>query len=363
MLNTNAPRSGVAVIAAAAVIGLTAGMISSPAVAAQQPRQTADAVAERWVILVTGDRVAVDGKGQPVVIDRAPGRERIPVEVRRTGGHTLVVPADAVVNPLPAAYRMYLNTGAELTWDLQARQADANGQLGLRQNDPGRTFTAGRRYRLDYNIGVFGPRVNGVTAGVQRSGDAITAAFPMFADGAGHTGATVWDAGATKTTLYRDGEPVGTVAAPPTGVRFTVPAGKAAYRLTTSAVPALTAAVSTRIDAEWTFVSDTAASPTMLPVSTVRFTPRLGLDSSAPAGRLLAVPVTVEGAAADGNTKSLKVSASVDGGTTWRTVAVHHGKLLLRTPEAGATVSLKAEVTDRQGNTLTQTVIDAYRAK
>ncbi|WP_326672336.1 S8 family peptidase [Streptomyces sp. NBC_01257] len=321
--------------------------------------------------------VAYGGKGVPVGFERHLGSEDFATTDVRLGsplpgrqGNLMLTPntgtgvgtSFAVVNPLPAAYRMYLNTDAELTWDLSSRQIDADGQLEVQQRDTGRTFTRGRSYRLDYNIGVFGPRVNGVTAGVQRSGDAITAAFPMFADGAGHTGATVWDAEATKTALYRDGEPVGTSTAPPTGVRFTVPPGKAAYRLTTSAVPAKPAAVSTRIDAAWTFTSDTAASPTMLPVSTVRFTPQLGLDSTARAGRPQLVPVTVEGAAA-GNTKSLKVSASFDGGTTWHRAVVLHGTALLLTPAAGATVSLRAEVTDRQGNTLTQTVIDAYRAK
>lgn len=322
--------------------------------------------------------VAFGGKGVPTGIERHLGRTDFATTDVRLGstrpgrqGSLLMTPdtgagvgmSFAVVNPVPAAYRMYVNTEAGLTWDLQSRQLDANGLLEVQQSDPDRTFTRGRSYRLDYNIGVFGPRVNGVTTGVQRSGDAITAAFPMFADGAGHTGATVWDTDATKTELHKGDELVGTIAAPPTGVRFTVPAGQGAYRLTTSAVPAKTATTSTRIDAEWTFSSDTVATPTMLPVSTVRFTPKLGIDSTAPAGRLQLVPVTVEGAAADGNTKSLKVSASFDGGNTWHKVVVLHGTALLRTPKAGATVSLKAEVTDRQGNTLTQSVIDAYRAK
>ncbi|MFD8012982.1 S8 family serine peptidase [Streptomyces sp. NPDC058955] len=50
---------------------------------------------DQRVPLVTGDRVVVDAEGRMVRFEAAPGRERIPVEVRRTGDRTLVVPADA----------------------------------------------------------------------------------------------------------------------------------------------------------------------------------------------------------------------------------------------------------------------------
>ncbi|MGW4103573.1 S8 family peptidase [Streptomyces sp. NPDC004976] len=47
------------------------------------------------ITLITGDRVVVDAKGGMIGLERAKGREHIPVHVRRTGGHTLVIPADA----------------------------------------------------------------------------------------------------------------------------------------------------------------------------------------------------------------------------------------------------------------------------
>ncbi|MFH8607888.1 S8 family peptidase [Streptomyces sp. NPDC018029] len=47
------------------------------------------------VTLITGDRAVVDAKGRVVGLERAKGREHIPVQVRRSGGHTLVIPADA----------------------------------------------------------------------------------------------------------------------------------------------------------------------------------------------------------------------------------------------------------------------------
>ncbi|GAA2301077.1 S8 family serine peptidase [Streptomyces kunmingensis] len=50
---------------------------------------------DQWIRLLTGDRVRVGAEGQLVGFEAAKGRERIPVQVRRIGGHTLVVPSDA----------------------------------------------------------------------------------------------------------------------------------------------------------------------------------------------------------------------------------------------------------------------------
>jgi subtilisin family serine protease len=47
------------------------------------------------ITLITGDRVVVDAKGRVVGLERAKGRERIPVQIRKADGHTLVIPADA----------------------------------------------------------------------------------------------------------------------------------------------------------------------------------------------------------------------------------------------------------------------------
>ncbi|MCP9991074.1 S8 family serine peptidase [Streptomyces albogriseolus] len=51
--------------------------------------------AKHRVTLITGDRVALDAKGRVVGLEPAEGREHIPVQIRRSDGHTLVVPADA----------------------------------------------------------------------------------------------------------------------------------------------------------------------------------------------------------------------------------------------------------------------------
>ncbi|WP_254392959.1 S8 family serine peptidase, partial [Streptomyces buecherae] len=94
--------AGVAVTAATALVaGLT-----TPSAANQETRTvTADTqrventhrtgTARTWVTLVTGDRVAVDAKGRPATFQPAKGREHIPVQVERRGGHAYVIPLDA----------------------------------------------------------------------------------------------------------------------------------------------------------------------------------------------------------------------------------------------------------------------------
>ncbi|MGW1122417.1 S8 family peptidase, partial [Streptomyces tanashiensis] len=86
-------------VAAATSVALVAGM-TGPATAiaanaAATPGTTARPGGTQRIPLVTGDRVVVDAKGRMVGFESAKGREHIPVQVQRTGDHTLVVPADA----------------------------------------------------------------------------------------------------------------------------------------------------------------------------------------------------------------------------------------------------------------------------
>ncbi|WP_280887382.1 S8 family serine peptidase [Streptomyces sp. LBL] len=89
-------RVGAASVATAAAVALAAGM-TSPASA--KPEQRANGAAQlsshHRITLITGDRVSVDALGRVVALDRAKGREHIPVQIRKVDGHTLVIPADA----------------------------------------------------------------------------------------------------------------------------------------------------------------------------------------------------------------------------------------------------------------------------
>ncbi|MDQ0774872.1 subtilisin family serine protease/plastocyanin [Streptomyces aurantiacus] len=102
-------RACTATIAAAAAVALAAGMTSpASAEAGSTAERTAErmaggsaggsavqATAKHRITLITGDRVVVDAKGRVVGLERAKGREKIPVQIRKSDGHTLVVPADA----------------------------------------------------------------------------------------------------------------------------------------------------------------------------------------------------------------------------------------------------------------------------
>ncbi|MFE2538879.1 S8 family serine peptidase, partial [Actinacidiphila glaucinigra] len=50
---------------------------------------------QRWIPLITGDRVAVDAKGTIVSVRPAKGREDIPIRVETRDGHTYALPDDA----------------------------------------------------------------------------------------------------------------------------------------------------------------------------------------------------------------------------------------------------------------------------
>lgn len=89
-----------ATVATGAAVALAAGMTSP---AAANPKAQAQAAgwssqpftAHHRITLITGDRVAVDTKGRVVSVERAKGREKIPFQVRKADGHTLVIPGDA----------------------------------------------------------------------------------------------------------------------------------------------------------------------------------------------------------------------------------------------------------------------------
>ncbi|WWQ66257.1 S8 family peptidase [Streptomyces sp. Q6] len=274
-----------------------------------------------------------------------------------------------VEQKLPATRTLYLSTGSGVQWGLDFTQyagkdaegfplADAFYTLGNPQ-----TFTAGKSYEKTFNTAVFGPRVGG-DYGLFRDGNQIYGYLPLFADGKTHAGSS--DVTSVATTLYRDGAKVGTTDDPLFGDKaFTVPSGDAAYRLTTSVRrDAKVAEASRRIDASWTFRSKKAGRDiAVLPASGVRFGASTGLDSRVAAGKKQTFPVTVQGAAAGRNLKSLTVYVSYDDGGHWKKVTVKSGKVTVTNPARDKAVSLRAKVVDKKGNTSTIAIHQAYYGK
>jgi hypothetical protein len=236
-----------------------------------------------------------------------------------------------------------------------------------------RTFRAGRRYDIAFNVGVFGPSVGlsrGQFPAVRTGGGFLSLCIPLFTDGAGNRGESTGFNASTVITV--DGTPLEfprPLQVPCKAIQD-LPARSAAYRISSViARDAVVATVSTRIEATWTFRSQEPAEGVTvdLPISSVRFTPPLAPDSTASAGASLIVPLVIDGAAAGNRLRALSVEVSYDGGASWVRTPVQdrHGKksVRLRHPRTAKSVSLRTRLTDRQGGTFAVTIIDAYRLK
>ncbi|MDG4785716.1 S8 family serine peptidase [Micromonospora sp. WMMD1102] len=275
--------------------------------------------------------------------------------------------AHAMTFPLPSTRTEYYNTDGRAQW---FRSVDETTGSGAEQAyltslvAPPMTYRPGQAYQEQWSRGVFGPTVAAPPyehQWVTRLGDTLTVQAPLYGDGVGRAGFSSIATG--RITLEHDGKVIsdldglyGTIELPPeTGD----------YRLTMTAERGGPATLSTRVGVTWTFRSGhvDGETPSRLPISTVRFSPRVDSDNSTPAGQTGTVPVTVTaqpGSGAGAN-EELTVEVSYDDGVTWAPAEVTAGQAVLRHPAESGYVSLRASATDTAGNTVTQTVIRAYR--
>ncbi|MCX4907376.1 S8 family serine peptidase [Streptomyces sp. NBC_00878] len=269
---------------------------------------------------------------------------------------------------IPGTRTLYLSALRDTKWTLvfTQRGVDSGGETTVREatytTDRPERFAAGKTYTRTFNTAVFGPHLT-KDYGLFREGDEIYGSLPLFADSSRNVG--ISNLTSVTTKLYRNGTKVASKEDPLLGdERYAVPAGDAAYKLTTSAKrSSKIAGGSTRIDASWTFRSKTAADKVQLPASTVRFNAKTALDSTVAAGRTTTVPLVVEGAAAGRNLKSQSVWTSYDGGKNWKKVKVTNGKISVKNPAKGKAISFRAEVTDKKGNKSTLSIYNAYYGK
>ncbi|GAA3398489.1 hypothetical protein [Streptomyces roseoviridis] len=274
--------------------------------------------------------------------------------------------------PAPGTRTFHVSTADGVRWLTRFNQLGAPDEWGYPalegsyETAAPKRYEAGRTYGERFNSGVFGPLL-GEGMGVFRTApDPVTGeqrlvgAVPLWADGRGHVGSTRYSS--ATTTLYRDGQKVASNEDPLSGSEpFVVHGADAAYRLVTSAErPAEVAGASTRIETSFAFRSQQVAATTALPVSTVRFAAPVDLETRAPERTWASVPVTVQGSAAGQNLKSLAVKVSYDDAKTWQAVPVLGGRIVVKNPAKGAGISLAAEVTDRQGNTSTLSIRNAW---
>ncbi|MGC3000735.1 S8 family serine peptidase [Streptomyces sp. G35A] len=280
-----------------------------------------------------------------------------------TGASSIALP-----QALPGTRTLHLSTKGGVKWGLDFEQyggVDEEGwpigEAGYVIGD-GMSFKGGKSYSQTVNTAVFGPRL-GADLGLFRDGNGISGLVPLFADGKGHLGSSVFTS--VNTSLYRNGKKVGSHDDPLFGEKeFKVPSGDAAYKLTTSVKRSVkVAAASTRIDASWSFRSKKTADLTKLPASTARFHAVTGLDSKVAAGKKVSIPVSVEGAAKGKNLKSLSVYVSYDYGKTWKKADVKKGSITVKNPAKGKAISFHAKIADKKGNKSTISIYNAYYGK
>ncbi|MEV8437338.1 S8 family serine peptidase [Actinosynnema sp. NPDC051121] len=232
---------------------------------------------------------------------------------------------------------------------------------------PDRTYRAGRKYAEAFGFPVIGPTPpHSAAPYLFRVGDVVVADLWLFGDGAGNRGDSV--TGTSRTTLYRDGVKVDETPLPGIGA-FPVPPGRADYRLETeSSRSSEVAEFSTRVHGAWTFRSDTAPGEDRqaLPLTVVRFTPKLDGNGAAAAGRHLTVPlvITQQEGGDNGRLQRLRVEVSFDDGGTWSEAPVIGRTAMVRNAAApGAYASLRVKGSDSKGNTFEQTLIRAYKLR
>ncbi|MCX5155748.1 S8 family serine peptidase [Streptomyces sp. NBC_00291] len=267
--------------------------------------------------------------------------------------------------------RTEYHTAGDTAWDHLLSSSFPWGEF---MTDRQRTYTKGSKRTESWYDGVIGPVAPRDTAGrpllaAERQGNLIGFASAMWGD-SGHYAqpGSFGDAGGL--VLKRDGEQIGD-SGYPSGV-FEVPAGEATYELTQQVQkfgqPARTWQRSQEIRTSWTFRSKedpaqySQALPILFPALSI---PEDGVKTlPATNGRTIRLGVTGHAGYTPGALKSAKLSYSYDG-ENWTRAEVdeHRGTWTARVDHAGAAgkpVSLKVELTDANGASVTQTVVRAY---
>ncbi|MFB7372276.1 S8 family serine peptidase [Streptomyces sp. NPDC056222] len=287
----------------------------------------------------------------------------------RPDGSQVLVPFDSVAVP---GTRTDFFTPGDTTW---RRYLSSSFPWGEFMVAAPRAYGTGERRDEDWYDGVIAPRAPIDVAGkpllaAERQGDLIGFATAMWGDGTHHGEAgSFGDIGNLR--LRHDGQEIGR-SIYPYGV-FDVPAQEGTYELEQFiqkiGTPAKVWQRSTAIDTLWRFRSARDENVYSQPVP-ILF-PRYGLPEdgaktlAAKAGQKITLTATGHGGYTPAALVSAALSYSYDGGATWTAapVARHDGRWTATVDHAAASgrqVTLRAELTDANGNSVRQTVTRAY---
>jgi hypothetical protein len=249
--------------------------------------------------------------------------------------------------------------------------------FGAYMNDQDRTYRTGDRRSEAWYGGIMRPGAQRDATGnlelaAERQGDQMGFQDVPWVDGSGahwSVGASFGDLG--NLVLKRNGQQIGS-SYDPFGV-FQVPDEDSAYQLTQNLDKIPTSDSnwlrSTDIATTWSFRSHLEANvysqglPILFPVYDL---PLDGMNTL-PAQSGIRVGLSAEGHAGytPGTITAASLSYSYDGGTTWTQAPTEQrdGKwtaVLDHTSASGKQVTLKATLTDSNGNAVTQTITRAY---
>ncbi|MEU0371955.1 S8 family serine peptidase [Streptomyces sp. NPDC006283] len=274
--------------------------------------------------------------------------------------------------PAPGVRTEYYTPG-DTRWE---RYVSSSLPWGEYLFDGPRGYRTGEQREETWYGGVLAPAAPLDTSGrpalaAERQGNLIGAA-PAFWGDSEHvgTGGSFGDIGNMR--LVRDGEEIGQ-SPYPFGV-FEVPAGDAAYELSMTTMkvgsPAAVWKRSTQVRTTWRFHSHLDESvysqgiPLLFPGYGL---PEDGLKTVAPRdGLRIALTATGHAGYKPGALTAAKVSYSYDGGETWTEAVTERrgddawAATVNHADAAGSSVTLKTELTDAKGNSVTQLVVDAY---
>ncbi|MEV3968151.1 S8 family peptidase [Streptomyces sp. NPDC050698] len=278
-------------------------------------------------------------------------------------GPTLSLGTVSAPFPLPTTAKIYVTTPKGFKWTANLAQRNATGDDDVFYGtESPKSYRSGQTYTATYNVGVFSP-ITGGPYGARRDGDTLDLCVPDLADGAGHPASSLAERHTTVTAVTANGSPLLDNDGDLCQTVEKLPSVPARYTIRTNLTrPPGMATTTSRLTAAWTFTSSPSDSGP-LPLSTVRFHPKLTPTGTASAGRRTTIPLSLQGPAA-AHLKSLTVRVSYDAGKTWSPapVTTTHGKrtLTLTHPENARSVSLRSTLTDTTGNTYAVTILKAY---
>ncbi|MFB7373012.1 S8 family serine peptidase [Streptomyces sp. NPDC056222] len=275
------------------------------------------------------------------------------------------------IEPVPApGTRTEYYTPGDTQWDQMLSSSFPFGEFMIGSK---RAYKAGEKRTERWYDGVVAPTAPRDAAGkpvlvAERQGNLIGFANAMWGDSTHHAEqGSFGDIGGL--TLSKDGEVLGETGWP-FGV-FEVPSERGTYTLEqrTMKIGSKVWNRSTSVNSVWKFTSqaDESVYSQGIPILFPRYTlPEDGLKTlAATDGQKIGLTATGHAGYQVAALTSARLSYSYDGGTTWTEAQVsQQGGVWTATVNhagaAGKPVTLKTELTDANGNSVTQTVVRAY---